>query len=437
MKTTTIAKSTKNKKGFTYQLTSFGKAFVNYASRSAYPVMDIGAAFGVATLPALLHGAHVIAVDLDNEHLEVLQKSVDESLQTRLHTFQKRFPDFDMRSESLGAVYMSQVLPFLTGKEIEEGARKIYDWLIPGGEVFIVNFTPYIGHVSSYIPLYETLKKGGHRWAGYIDDVSRFSDRPEIYKQLPNQIHHIDADDLKWAFEKVGFVVKDLRYFGEEEGTLPPGLRLDGRERVGMIAYKPAIVKDGWAKNYWKNVTSTAVDYIPSPVDEWIRKPFVLSEALKRVCDNFAVEISDQSIKPLYADEIAVLKCYGAETGYVRETYLGDSGNPLVYARVSMPEATYEAYKVQLENLGSKPIGETLLYREPSFTRSEFEVKRLCQDDELLFDALVHHQFYKAVIAGDTQSSELWARRSVFNLSGNPLLITEVFMPDMPGYIER
>src|SRR5688572_28965717 len=109
---TAIATSTINKKGFTYQLTSFGKAFINYVSRSAHPVMDIGAAYGVATLPALLHGATVIAVDLDEVHLKILQESVDPSLLTRLHTFKKRFPDFDMRSESLGAVYMSQVLPF-------------------------------------------------------------------------------------------------------------------------------------------------------------------------------------------------------------------------------------------------------------------------------------------------------------------------------------
>jgi chorismate--pyruvate lyase len=211
---------------------------------------------------------------------------------------------------------------------------------------------------------------------------------------------------------------------------------MDGRERVGMIAVKPSSSKNGKEKIFWKNVTSTSPDYIPVSVSEWLRKPFVLSEALRRVCDNFSVKISDQSLKPLYADEISALKCYGSKTGYVRETYLGDVTNPLVYARVSMPESTYEAYKMQLENLGSKPIGETLLYSDPTFTRSEFEVKQLTQDDELLFDSLVHHQFYRAVIARDTHSHELWARRSVFTLSGNPLLITEVFMPDMPRYID-
>ena len=421
--------STKNQKGFTYELTSFGKAFINFASKSSKPVMDIGAAYGVATLPALLAGAEVIAVDIEDMHLRALENSVTSPLSGRLHTMQKRFPDFDVPSESLGAVYMSQVLPFLTGEEIEAGARKIYDWLAPGGEAFVVSFTPYISHVKSFVPLYERQKENGVRWSGYINDLSRFSDDPAIFNQLPNQINHIDADDLRYAFESAGFVIKEMRYFGEEEGPLPEGIRLDGRERVGMIAYKPT------GSNYWKTITSTDGDPMPEAVRDWLSKPFVLSNALRKVCVDFSVEVADQCIKPLYADEIAVLKCYETPMGYIRETYLGDVGNPLVYARVTMPESTYVANKENLENLGNRPIGETLLYKDPSLSRSEFEVKRVTQDDELLFNTLVHSNFYRAEI-GSSRETEMWARRSVFTISGNQMLITEVFMPDIPKYVE-
>jgi len=420
--------TTSNKKGFTYQLTSFGKAFINFASRSARPVMDIGAAFGVATLPAVLTGAKVIAVDVDDHHLDTLRKSLNPSLHSHLDARKLRFPDFDMPAGSLGAVYMSQVLPFLTGPEIELGARKIFDWLEPGGEVFVVSFTPYISHVKSFIPIYETRKLLGNRWAGYIDDLSRFSDDANIYKNLPNQIHHVDADDLKYAFEEAGFIIKELRYFGEEEGLLPAGIRMDGTERVGMIAYKPS-----FDPTYWKILNADLAAAMPETIREWVCKPFVLSEALRRVCVDFRVEISDQSIKPLYADEISALKCYDKRNGYVRETYLGDPGNPLVYARVTMPEQTYLANREALENLGNKPIGETILYKDPTMTRSVFEVKRLTQNDELLFDAIVHQNFYRTVEQNTTNN--LWARRSTFTLAGNPLLVTEVFMPDMPKFV--
>jgi chorismate-pyruvate lyase/SAM-dependent methyltransferase len=430
---TEIALETKNQKGFTYTLTSFGKAFINAAAKAAKPVMDIGAAFGVASLPALLTGAKVIAVDIEEKHLLSIANSVNTPLRNQLITLRERFPHFDLLPNSLSAVYMSQVLPFLNGEEIESGIQKIYDWLTPGGEAFIVSFTPYIDHVKSFIPLYEERKSSGIRWAGLIDDLSRFSSHPTIFKNLPNQIHHIDLDDLTWVFEKVGFVIKEARYFGEEEGPLPEGIRMDGRERVGLIAYKPIPEDQGYS--YWKSISTTNLQNVPEAVRRWLSEPYVLSQSLRKVCENFSVEVTDQCVKTLYADEVAALKCYDTTQGFVRETYLGDTGNPVVYARVTMPQSTYQFKKFELDNLGNRPIGETLLYQDPTLTRSEFEVKRITCDDELLFDLLVHDNFYKAEIEKIARVNELWARRSFFTISGNPILITEVFLSNIPNYL--
>lgn len=429
-----VAVETKNKKGFTYTLTSFGKAFINAAAKASKPVMDIGAAYGVATLPALLTGAKVIAVDIEDKHLLSIANSVDGPLKNQLITLKERFPHFDLLPQSLSAVYMSQVLPFLSGAEVEDGIKKIYDWLVPGGEAFVVSFTPYIDHVSSFIPLYEERKRRGIRWAGQIDDLSRFSAHPHIYKNLPNQIHHIDLDDLKWVFEKVGFVVKEARYFGEEEGPLPEGIKMDGRERVGLIAYKP-IPQDSYNFGCWQAISSINLSHVPEAVRKWLSEPYVLSKSLRKVCENFSVEVTEQCIKPLYADEVAALRCYDTTQGFVRETYLGDIGNPVVYARVTMPHSTYQFKKSELDNLGNRPIGETLLYHDPTLTRSEFEVKRVMCDDELLFDVLVHNNYYKAEIEKIARVNELWARRSCFTISGNPILITEVFLSNIPNYL--
>ncbi|MEO8472012.1 MAG: chorismate lyase [Chryseolinea sp.] len=432
---TGIAVETKNRRGFTYTLTSFGKAFINAAAKAPQTVMDIGAAYGVATLPALLTGAKVIAVDVEEEHLLSIANSVDMSLRNQLITLREKFPYFDLPSQSLSAVYISQVLPFLSGAEIEIGIQKIYDWLAPGGEAFVVTFTPYIEHVSSFIPLYEERKRRGIRWAGNIDDLSRFSSHPHIFENLPNQIHHVDLDDLKWIFEKVGFIIKEARYFGEEEGSLPEGIRMDGRERVGLIAFKPTGDESSQNFSYWKPISAVNIGYIPEPVRQWLFEPYVLSKSLRKVCENFTVEISDQCVKHLYADEVAALKCYDTTKGFVRETYLGDLGNPMVYARVTMPQSTYESKKFELDNLGNRPIGETLLYGDPTLTRSEFEVKRITCNDELLFDLLVHENFYKAEIEKIARVNELWARRSFFTIAGNPLLITEVFLSNIPTYL--
>src|SRR6186997_1000039 len=100
-----VAVETKNRKGFTYHLTSFGKAFVNAAAKASKPVMDIGAAYGVATLPALLTGAKVIAVDIEEKHLSSIANSVNGPMRNQLITLNERFPHFDLLPNTLSAVY--------------------------------------------------------------------------------------------------------------------------------------------------------------------------------------------------------------------------------------------------------------------------------------------------------------------------------------------
>jgi chorismate--pyruvate lyase len=211
---------------------------------------------------------------------------------------------------------------------------------------------------------------------------------------------------------------------------------MDGRERVGMIAYKPADKGTRQETSYWRKISSVPYDQVPPFVRDWLYKPHVLSQALKRVCTDFCVEVCDQSVKFLHADEAAALKCYETKLGYIRETYLGGKNNPLVYARVTMPHSTYQAMKEELDNLGNRPIGETILYKDQNTVRGEMEVKQIFENDELLFDALVHENFYQAVIQKKTRLPEIWARRSMFMLSGHPLLVTEVFLANIPDYLD-
>jgi chorismate-pyruvate lyase/ubiquinone/menaquinone biosynthesis C-methylase UbiE len=427
--------STLNQKGFTYSLSSFGNAFVDYASRAEKPVVDIGAAYGVATLPALLGGGKVIAVDISPDHLTAIGNSIDDSLKERLTTINSRFPDFTLPDESVSAVYLSQILPFLKGDEIEAGVKKLYEWLEPGGCAFVVSFTPFISHVRSFIPEYLEKKSKGVRWPGFIEDLSEHCNDPHIFRNLPNQITHLDADDLRWVFEKAGFEIKDLRYFGEEEGELPVGIRMDGRERVGLIASKPERRPLDPARLSWKKIGAMQAGEVPAAIWEWLAKPFVLSKALARVCTDFKVTISEQRLHNLHADEVGPLGCYDYAYGFVRETYLGEPGDPLVYARVSIPYTSYLKNKSALDNLGTRPIGEALLYGNPEVTRSEFEIKRVSLNDELMFDAIVHQSFFQAVIERNGNVPEVWARRSTFSVAGEPLLVTEVFLANIPQYV--
>jgi hypothetical protein len=71
--------------------------------------------------------------------------------------------------------------------------------------------------------------------------------------------------------------------------------------------------------------------------------------------------------------------------------------------------------------LGNRSLG-TLLFTHP-----------LVKRHPLYFKALQpHHPLYQSATAAlDELPSRLWARRSLFTLRGAPLLVTEVFLPEI------
>jgi SAM-dependent methyltransferase len=230
--------TTGNKHGFTYQLPAIGQDFVDFASTVGFPVLDVGAAFGVATIPALLGGAKVIAIDIHENHLnEIRNRAKDLNLLDRLETITAKFPDIDFEENSIGAIYISQVFPFLTGTEIELAAKKMHKWLIPGGKLFVVSFTPFIKHCESYLPVYEVKKAEGVKWAGYIEDLYTYSKNNPVADQLPPSINHLDYDDMLRTFS-VDYRIESLEYFGDDKNALPEWIRLSGKERIGLVAIK-------------------------------------------------------------------------------------------------------------------------------------------------------------------------------------------------------
>ena len=59
-------------------LDEYSNKFVEYAATINHEVLDIGCAYGVATLAALEKGVRVLAVDIDPGHLEILKQRMPE-----------------------------------------------------------------------------------------------------------------------------------------------------------------------------------------------------------------------------------------------------------------------------------------------------------------------------------------------------------------------
>lgn len=76
---------TLNGTGFMFEvLDEFADDFIQYAGRCEAPVLEVGCAFGVASMPALAAGAQVVACDLEQKHLDILMNDVPPADRERL-----------------------------------------------------------------------------------------------------------------------------------------------------------------------------------------------------------------------------------------------------------------------------------------------------------------------------------------------------------------
>ncbi len=78
---------TLNNMGFMAEvLDYYSEKFVSYSATIDEKVLDMGCAYGIATLAALERGAIVCACDMDERHIEILIAKTPENLKARLET---------------------------------------------------------------------------------------------------------------------------------------------------------------------------------------------------------------------------------------------------------------------------------------------------------------------------------------------------------------
>jgi len=210
---------TKNAMGWTAAVPGqMSERFIAFAGQCGRPAVDIGCAYGVAAIPA---GA--IAVDLEISHLTALPAGMDRVV--------GRFPELAFRAGSLGAVHASNVLHFLTGEELEEGVRRMGEWLAPGGKVFIQASTPFQRPFARFVGEFERRVGAEERWPGWVAETRLITEYRRLH-QYPASIHLLDVEVLRRLF--AGWEIEYCGYYRRH--GLPASLYLDGRESVGLMA---------------------------------------------------------------------------------------------------------------------------------------------------------------------------------------------------------
>ncbi len=228
---------TSNLKGWTSNtLNELSELFVKECALAPATALDIGAAHGIATIPALYAGANLIANDSSQEHLNKLKQLTPPEFQHRLQLLPGRFPrDTKLKAETLDLAHASNVFHFLTGRQLEQAAAFLEHALRPGGKVFILAATPYMKTFEPFIPTYESRVERGDPWPGWITNVRDYSTH-RLLSNLPKSIHLLDDKVLQRVFESTGFVTEQCWYLRRRD--LPKSIALDGRENVAYIARK-------------------------------------------------------------------------------------------------------------------------------------------------------------------------------------------------------
>jgi len=130
----------------------------------------------------------------------------------------------------------------------------------------------------------------------------------------------------------------------------------------------------------------------------------------------FSVHVISQGWQKLDTEEAAAMSLKNAHSALVRQVLLCCNNQPLVYARTVIPEKTIHGAQRRYANMGSRPLG-AMLFADRTMRRETVQVSMLPAEH--------------AVNQYTNTGEPIWGRRSVFRVSGKPLLVSEYFLPEL------
>jgi chorismate--pyruvate lyase len=163
---------------------------------------------------------------------------------------------------------------------------------------------------------------------------------------------------------------------------------------------------------------------VPAEQLDWLLDPSSLTRRLQLTCRGQfrVVPVNQRWFRP-QLNEAQALGIRPHERCFIREVHLLCENQPWVFARTVIPVRTLTGRRRRLTRLGNKPLG-AVLFADPGMRRSNIEIARL-EAGQVLFES--------AIKPLSERPSEIWGRRSAFFLGNKPLLVSEIFLPEI-GY---
>jgi len=205
-------------------------------------VLEIGAAFGAASLQVLAPGVEIFCNDIEAKNLAVIKNryaACDKN--DNLVLVPGSFPEelSGLPKKSFDAILICRVLHFFTGEKIEQSLKLIEFLLKPEGKIYIICETPYLKNWTKFIPEFEKRVQSDVRWPGEITDPARYESSGRA-ASLPKFVHWMTKEVIDEALNRNNFDVLESSYI-DREGQFPDDLLLDGRESVGVVACRSGV----------------------------------------------------------------------------------------------------------------------------------------------------------------------------------------------------
>lgn len=154
-------------------------------------------------------------------------------------------------------------------------------------------------------------------------------------------------------------------------------------------------------------------------LSSWLTDSGSLTARLRAACSaGFRLELLGETREPAPPDAAELIDVTTDLTARRVRMYCGE--RLCVCATTLIPPATLEG-EPWLAALGDRPLGDALLERG-GIRRSPFSFTRAPAD---------HALFAIALSGADIRPVQVWARRSAFSLPSGPILVYEIFLPDL------
>ena len=167
---------------------------------------------------------------------------------------------------------------------------------------------------------------------------------------------------------------------------------------------------------HWQPSPAAAGPYRP-----WLTDRGSLTARIASRCSALRVQLLFQGLRRPDRDERFVFSHRGRARVVVREVLLVCNGMPVVFAHTVFDPAGLRGPWRSVEKLGTRPLGAAL-FADARIRRYPLRQRKIGRHHEL-------HRRLSSIVP--TVPRTLWARRSLFALNNSPILVTELFLPEI------